>query len=64
MTSERAVKVLYFAAATTVTGISSETIPLPSSPDPFRLSSLGPLLVSKYPHTSLDKVLEGSSTLR
>lgn len=62
MSSERTVKVLYFAAASTATGLSSELITLPpqAAPEPFRLSSLASLLTSRHPDTVLGKVLEGS----
>jgi molybdopterin converting factor small subunit len=50
--------VLYFAAASTATGLTSERVPLP--PTGIRLSSLGALLVSRHPNTNLAKVLEDS----
>jgi molybdopterin converting factor small subunit len=50
--------VLYFAAASTATGLTFERVNLPEIG--FRLSSLGTLLVSRHPNTNLGKVLEGS----
>lgn len=47
---------IYFAAAHTATNTAEETISIPSTD--FRLSSLKPLLLSRYPNTNLDKVLE------
>lgn len=49
------VKVLYFAAARTAVNISSEIVELPSTP--FRLSSLGDLLIARHAQTTLAKVL-------
>lgn len=63
MSKERFVTVLYFAAASTATGLASERITLPpetASDNPMRLSSLASLLTSRHPDTSLGKVLEGS----
>lgn len=62
MSSPRTVKVLYFAAASTATGLSSELIVLPPQAEQksFRLSSLASLLASQHPDTALGKVLEGS----
>lgn len=65
------ITVLYFAAASTSTGLFEQTITLPttsvSSPDPdpdpdpkFPLASLAALLVSLHPNTGLDKVLQSS----
>ena len=58
------ITVLYFAAASTATGKTSERVTLPTtSVDPatgepsFPLSSLGDLLVSLYPSTNLKDVL-------
>lgn len=53
------ITVLYFAAASTATGKTVERVPLPS-PEPLPLTSLSELLVSRYPHTNLGKVLAGS----
>ena len=60
MSNTREITVLYFAAASTATGLTYERIPLPPTADPFTLSSLPSLLVSRHPNTPLDKVLEGS----
>ncbi|KAJ7637714.1 hypothetical protein DFH06DRAFT_650881 [Mycena polygramma] len=52
------INVLYFAAASTATGLSEELVPIPSG---LRLSSLGDLLVARHPKaTALRKVLDGS----
>ncbi|KAI5120204.1 hypothetical protein M0805_006310 [Coniferiporia weirii] len=58
--STREVTVLYFAAASTATGIPAETIALPANSPDFPLSALGPLLVARHPNTNLDKVLSSS----
>lgn len=60
MSSPAVVTILYFAAASTATGLTTEEIILPSSTDPFKLSSLSALLVSRHPGKGLDKVLETS----
>ena len=63
------ITVLYFAAASTSTGLFEQTITLPittsldsspdSSPEPkFPLASLAALLVSLHPNKGLDKVLQ------
>jgi molybdopterin converting factor small subunit len=57
MTAE--ITVLYFAAASTATGLTSECVPLPPH-ESFRLSSLGPLLASRYPNSKLEEVLRSS----
>jgi len=54
----REITVLYFAAASTATRISSEVVPLPS--DNFKLASLGDLLVSRHPNTKLEDILKTS----
>ena len=54
----RSVTVLYFAAASTATGRSSQTIDIPS--DGITLASLSDLLVSQYADTGLDKILISS----
>jgi len=55
------ITVLYFAAASTATGRTSETIQLPSSDgkseSSFPLLSLGPLLVSRHPKAGLEAIL-------
>ena len=53
----REITVLYFAAASTATNLTSERVPIPEA---FLLSSLGQLLVTRHPNTNLGKVLEGS----
>lgn len=53
------ITVLYFAAASTATGLHSEQVVLPSG-DPFPLPSLSGLLTSLHPKTGLDKVLATS----
>ena len=53
------ITVLYFAAASTATGLTSETLPLPSSA-PLPLSALSELLVARHPSGGLDKVLAAS----
>ena len=60
MSTTSQLTVLYFAAASTVTGLTSEQVPLPLSPTPFKLSLLTELLVSLHPGKGLDKVLETS----
>ncbi|KAJ7475798.1 hypothetical protein FB451DRAFT_1033567 [Mycena latifolia] len=52
------INVLYFAAASTATGLSSERVPIPAN---FRLSELGGLLVARHPEArDLRKILDGS----
>lgn len=50
---------LYFAAASTATGLSSETISL-TSDQGLPLSSLPELLVSRHPNRGLEKILASS----
>lgn len=57
-TNPPTVTVLYFAAASTATGLDSETIALPS--DPLPLASLSDLLSTRHPKTGLDKILASS----
>ncbi|KAJ8589001.1 hypothetical protein M405DRAFT_227124 [Rhizopogon salebrosus TDB-379] len=52
------ITVLYFAAASTATGLTEELITLPLSRYP--LSSLGGLLVSLHPDVGLDNILQSS----
>ncbi|KAG6917006.1 hypothetical protein DXG01_004271 [Tephrocybe rancida] len=52
------ITVLYFAAASTATNLTEETVPLPS--DNFPLSLLAALLTARHPDSRLGKVLEGS----
>jgi molybdopterin converting factor small subunit len=57
------ITILYFAAASTATGRTSESITLPvdsTTNTSFRLSYLGALLASRYPNTDLDKILQSS----
>lgn len=57
-TTQVTITILYFAAASTATGKTTEQIPIPSSGLP--LSSLSSHLASRYPNTGLDKVLQTS----
>ncbi|CAA7267146.1 unnamed protein product [Cyclocybe aegerita] len=52
------ITVLYFAAASTTIGRTSEEIPIPNGG--LKLAVLGQLLVSHYPNTDLKKILETS----
>ncbi|KAF7978814.1 hypothetical protein HWV62_44591 [Athelia sp. TMB] len=57
------ITVLYFAAASTATGLTTETVNLPFADidgSGFPLSSLADLLVSLHPKGGLDKVLRSS----
>lgn len=59
------ITVLYFAAASTATGVHSETIKLPvnieeEGTEGFPLSKLAPLLRSRYAETRLGEILEMS----
>lgn len=54
----REITVLYFAAASTATNLTSENIPIPDGR--FHLSALGDLLQSRHPNSNLGKVLKGS----
>jgi len=52
------VNVLYFAAASTATGLDREQVPVPAN---CRLSSLGDLLVARHPEAAnLREILAGS----
>lgn len=53
------ITVLYFAAASTATGMTVERIPLPRG-EPLPLTSLSEVLVSRHPNTGLEKVLAAS----
>jgi len=64
------ITVLYFAGASTATGLTMERIPLPtrpasestsSTPQHFPLSALAALLSARHPNTTLDAVLAQSS---
>lgn len=52
------ITVLYFAAASTATGIAEEQVQIPA--DGYLLSQLKDLLVARYPDTDMKKVLETS----
>jgi len=61
------ITVLYFAAASTATGLTAERVPLPP-PGPeskdapaFPLTALAALLSARHPSTKLGEVLESSS---
>jgi len=54
------ITLLYFAAASTATGLTTEQIHLPFPPDPFPLSSLAELIISRHPSKGLDKVFASS----
>ncbi|KIM84900.1 hypothetical protein PILCRDRAFT_817721 [Piloderma croceum F 1598] len=57
------ITVLYFAAASTATGLTSQAVSLPpptNSSKEFRLSLLGDLLISLHPNKGLDKILQSS----
>lgn len=56
--SKRTITVLYFAAASSATGVAQEDILIP---DNFKLSELSMLLVSRYAESDLEKVLNTSS---
>jgi len=62
MPCQPTITVLYFAAASTATGLTSQIISLPldSPSHEFRLSSLGDLLILLHPNTGLDKILQSS----
>jgi len=51
------ITVLYFAGATTATKRTSETFTLPD--DGLKLSDLAKLIVSRYPNSGIDRVLDG-----
>ena len=53
------ITVLYFAAASTATGLTVERVPLPTR-DTFPLTSLSELLVSRHPNKGLEKILSRS----
>lgn len=56
------ITVLYFAAAITAAGTTSETVDIPATADgaPFLLSALADVLISLHPGSNLDKVLKTS----
>lgn len=53
----REITVLYFAAASTATNMTSEKVQIPES---FFLSSLAELLAKHHPNTILGEILESS----
>lgn len=53
--SERTITVLYFAAASTALGITSEQVPLP--PGGLKLSNLSQELASRHPDVDLAPIL-------
>ena len=58
MSNKPSITVLYFAAASTTVGLTSEVVTIPQSGLP--LTSLGDLLISLHPNTQLKEVLECS----
>ncbi|KAF9223856.1 hypothetical protein BS17DRAFT_705259, partial [Gyrodon lividus] len=58
-TMSPSITVLYFAAASTATGLFEEVVELPTSGH-LPLSLLGPHLVSLHPRSGLDKILNTS----
>ncbi|KAG7451121.1 thiamine pyrophosphokinase [Guyanagaster necrorhizus] len=50
------ITVLYFAGASTATGMAEEAVPIPING--LSLSNLRDLLISRHPNTGLDKILE------
>ncbi|KAF9790910.1 hypothetical protein BJ322DRAFT_1000020 [Thelephora terrestris] len=52
------ITVLYFAAATTALGRTSETFTVPD--DGLKLSDLAKLIVTGHPNSGIDRVLEHS----
>ncbi|KAG0705649.1 hypothetical protein DFH29DRAFT_799705 [Suillus ampliporus] len=56
--SKSEITVLYFAAASTATGLTEQSITLPTPQ--YRLSSLSGLLVSLHPDVGLDNILQSS----
>ncbi|EIW57309.1 uncharacterized protein TRAVEDRAFT_125659 [Trametes versicolor FP-101664 SS1] len=57
--SRPAITVLYFAAASTETGLTSERVPLPASYG-LPLSALADVLTARHPGTHLGEVLAQS----
>ncbi|CAL1716522.1 unnamed protein product [Somion occarium] len=55
MSSESNITVLYFAAASTATGLTEQSIALPQNP--FPLSSLASVIISQHPNKGLEKIL-------
>jgi len=57
MAQTKIITVLYFAAASSATGISQEEL---SIPDKTKLSDLTQLLISRYPNSNLGEILKTS----
>ncbi|KAF8899943.1 hypothetical protein CPB84DRAFT_1779774 [Gymnopilus junonius] len=55
---KRTITILYFAAASTATGLTSEDVPIPE--DGLKLPELTALLVSRHPNTRLKEVIDTS----
>ncbi|KAI9000580.1 hypothetical protein BD414DRAFT_405773 [Trametes punicea] len=60
MSSTPTITVLYFAAASTATGLTSEEVPLPTSSDSSFCTALADVLVARHPGTNLRDVLAQS----
>jgi len=56
--SKRTITVLYFAAASSATGVAQEDILIPNN---FKLSELSMLLVSRYAESDLEDILNTSN---
>ena len=56
--SKRTITVLYFAAASSATGVAQEDILIPNN---FNLSELSMLLVSRYAESDLENILNTSN---
>lgn len=56
--SKRTITVLYFAAASSATGVAQEDILIPNN---FNLSELSMLLVSRYAESDLEDILNTSN---
>ena len=60
MSSSASITILYFAGASTSTGLTAETIPIPNDPG-LPLSALPDLLISRHSNAKdLKKVLDSS----
>lgn len=59
MSQQPSITVLYFAAASTATGLAEECIALPKVR--FPLSSLTSLIISRHPNKGLENILATSS---
>jgi len=60
MARTKTITILYFAAASSATGISQEEISIPDNNKEFKLSDLPQLLVSRYPNSNLGEILKTS----